>query len=99
MNPRVKEIISIEPFTIKALWSDGKVRMIDFGNFLSEFKQNEESHYYKILQKETFEKAKTDGRTIYWDNIAEMVDTDGSLIPGPWDFCPDVLFQNAVLLE
>lgn len=99
MNPRVKEILSVEPYIVKALWSDGKVRTIDFDQFLSDFKQKEDSHYYKILQKDTFKKAKTDGRTIYWDNVAEMVDTDGSIIPGPLDFCPDVLFQHAVVSE
>ncbi|MCF0051216.1 hypothetical protein MUK70_24865 [Dyadobacter chenwenxiniae] len=97
MNPRVKEILSIKPFTIKVLWSDDKVRTIDFGSFLSDYFQKEHSLYYKILNEQRFLEAKTDGRTIYWDNVSEMVDYDGKLIPAPLDFCPDVLFQQSVL--
>lgn len=99
MNPRVKEILSIKPFVIKALWSDDKVRTIDFGSFLSDYFQKEQSLYFKILNEQRFQEAKTDGRTIYWDNVSEMVDYDGKLIPAPLDFCPDVLFQQSVLVD
>ncbi|MCF2490425.1 hypothetical protein [Dyadobacter sp. CY347] len=99
MNPRVNEILSIEPFTIKALWSDDKVRTIDFGSFLSDYFQKEQSIYFKILNEEQFRKAKTDGKTIYWENVAEMVDYDGKLVPAPLDFCPDVLFAQSELIS
>jgi len=39
MNPRVKEITSINPFFIHALWSNNEVRKIDFGKFLSDYFQ------------------------------------------------------------
>ncbi|SKC10209.1 hypothetical protein [Dyadobacter psychrophilus] len=99
MNPRVKEILSIKPYIIEALWSDDKVRKIDFGSFLSDYFQKEQSHYYKILNEQRFLEAKTDGRTIYWDDVSEMVDYDGKLIPAPLDFCPDVLFEQSVLAD
>ncbi|MCE7067695.1 hypothetical protein [Dyadobacter sp. CY326] len=99
MNPRVKKILSIEPFVIKALWSDDKVRTIDFGLFLSEYFQKEQSLYHKILDKNRFLEAKTDGRTIYWDDLVEIIDYDGKSIPAPLDFCPDVLFQQSSLAE
>ena len=99
MNPRVKEIISIEPFVIKALWSDDKVRTIDFGSFLSEYFQKEQSVYFKILNEERFMEAKTDGRTIYWEDVSEMIDYDGKLISAPLDFSPDVLLQHSLLAD
>ena len=49
MYPRVKQILSIDPFTVKALWNDDKVRVTDFGHFLSEYFQKKESLCYKIL--------------------------------------------------
>jgi hypothetical protein len=97
MNPRVKEILAVRPFVIKAKWSDGKVRVTDFGIFLSDYFQKKDSIYFKILNEDTFLLAKTDGRTIYWDNIAEIKDYDGSNIPSPLDFDPDVLFQQSVV--
>lgn len=93
MNPRIKEILSVKPFVITSLWTDGEVRVTDFAEFLAGYEGNAESLFGKVLQPETFIQAKTDGRTIYWENLTEMEDYDGSLIAGPLDFCPDVLFQ------
>jgi hypothetical protein len=98
MNPRVKEILSVEPFVIQSLWTDDQVRRTDFGQLLAEYTGNEESLFNKILHADVFVQAKTDGRTIYWENITEMEDYDGSLIPAPLDFCPDVLFENSILI-
>lgn len=95
MNPRVKKILSAEPFIIKSLWSDGQVRITDFGKFLAAYERNKESPFGKILQPEIFILAKTDGRTILWDNMTEMEDYDGTIITAPLDFCPDVLFENS----
>jgi len=97
MNPRIEKIISINPFIIKALWTDNQVRTIDFGVFLSEYFSKPESIFHKILNNDTFKDAKTDGRTIYWDGVVEMEDYDGKKIPAPLDFCPDVLFEQSVL--
>jgi hypothetical protein len=98
MNPRIKKIISVKPYLIYALWSNDQERYIDFSRFLSEYFEKEGSIYNKILNEQTFLKAKTDGRTIYWDNIAEMIDYDGKPVPAPLDFCPDVLFKESVLV-
>lgn len=97
MNPRIKEILSAEPFIIRSLWTDGLVRITDFGKLLAEYKENRESVFGRILQPEIFMQAKTDGRTVFWDNMTQMEDYDGKLIPAPLDFCPDVLFQNSTL--
>jgi hypothetical protein len=97
MNPRVREIVDVKLFIIKALWSDGKVRVTDFGVFLSEYFEKKESIYFKILNESTFALAKTDGRTIYWDDITLIKDYDGKYIPSPLDFDPDVLLEQSVL--
>jgi hypothetical protein len=95
MNPRVKEILFIKPFVIKSLWTDGQIRMTDFGKFLADYNGNNESLFGKIFQPEIFMQAKTDGRTILWENLAEIEDYDGRIVPAPLDFCPDVLFENS----
>lgn len=96
MNPRVKEILSIKPFVIKSLWTDGQIRATNFGKFLAEYKGNTESLFGKLLQPETFNQAKADGRTIFWESMTKIEDYDGALIPAPLDFCPDVLFENSI---
>lgn len=97
MNPRVKEILSVEPFVIQSIWTDGQVRVTDFRKFLGEYEGRKDSLFGKILQPEIFIQARTDGRTILWDNLTEMEDYDGTIIPAPLDFCPDVLFENSTL--
>lgn len=51
---------------------------MDFGKFLAEYNGNDKSPFGKILQPEIFIQAKTDGRTILWENMTEMEDYDVS---------------------
>ena len=74
----------------------GKLILHNF--FLTIFKKRI-AFFYKILNEKTFLLAKTDGRTIYWDGLAEMQDADGEIISAPLDFCPDVLFEQSVLVQ
>ncbi|KAA0990241.1 DUF2442 domain-containing protein [Dyadobacter aurulentus] len=99
MNPRVKKIVSIDFYVITVLWSDGIIRAIDFGNFLAEYFQRANSPYYQLLQPNIFKKAKTDGRTIYWDNLVQIIDYNGKPIAAPLDFDPDVLFELSKPLD
>jgi len=99
MNPRVKKIVSVSPFIVDALWTNNEVRRIDFSKFLSEYSNKDNSIFFKILNENTFMKAKTDGRTIYWEDLATMHDYNGKIISAPLDFCPDVLFEKSVLVS
>lgn len=73
LNSRVKKIVSIEPYRIDAVWSNDEVGRIDFAKFLAEYFEKN-SIYFKILNEVSSCKAKTDGRTIYWEGIVEMKD-------------------------
>ncbi|TDE12415.1 hypothetical protein [Dyadobacter psychrotolerans] len=99
MNPRVRKIVSVSPFTVDALWTNNEVRRIDFSKFLSDYFDKDKSVFFKILNEDTFMQAKTDGRTIYWEGLATMQDYDGNVISAPLDFCPDVLFEKSVLVS
>jgi Protein of unknown function (DUF2442) len=92
MNPRVKKIIDVKPFAVTVKWTNGETRIVDFNEFLSEEKGKKGSVFKKLFNPETFMKVRTDGRTLYWENLTEMLDENGRAIPAPIDFCPDVLF-------
>ena len=94
MNPRISRILDVTPFLITVEWSNGEKTKIDFAYFLSE-ERNKDSVFSKLFVKEIFNKVKTDGRTLYWDSMTEMIDTDGTAIPARLDFCPDVLYKLA----
>ena len=94
MNPRISRILEIKPFLVTVEWSNGEKNSIDFADFLSE-ERTKDSIFSKLLLTENFFKVKTDGRTLYWDAMTEIIDTNGALIPAPIDFCPDVLYEIA----
>ena len=94
MNPRISRILEIKPFLVTVEWSNGEKNSIDFADFLSEEK-DKDSIFSQLLLKEKFLKVKTDGRTLYWDSMTEMIDIDGTSISAPIDFCPDVLYEIA----
>ena len=96
---RINSIISIDSFAITALWSDGIVRVVDFGNFLADYFQKPDSVYFQLLQANTFKKAKIDGRTIYWDDLISIIDYNGDRVAAPLDFDPDVLFSISQPLD
>lgn len=92
MNPRIAKIVDVKPFLVTVEWTIGQTKTIDFASFLSAEK-GKDSIFAKLLQREIFARVKTDGRTLYWDAMTEMIDTDGSVIAAPIDFCPDVLYD------
>lgn len=98
MLPRIKSILAIEPFKVTTLWNTGEVREIDFIPLLAEYEAKPQSHFYPLLNPTEFSKVQTDGRTLYWDNLATMRNYSGEAIPAPLDFCPDVLFANSRLI-
>ncbi|MBY0435203.1 MAG: DUF2442 domain-containing protein [Cyclobacteriaceae bacterium] len=94
MNPRIARIVEVKPFLVTVEWTNGEVKSIDFDKFLMR-ERNVDSIFSKLFQKEIFSQVKTDGRTLYWDALTEMIDIDGSKIAAPIDFCPDVLYNSS----
>ncbi len=88
MLPRIKSILSAEPYSIKCLWTTGEIRTIEFENELKS------EGLSKLLDKIIFASVKLDmeAGTIYWDNLLNYTDLDGLIKSGPLDFCPDVLY-------
>jgi|ERR1039458_574311 hypothetical protein len=93
MLPRIKDILSVESYSIKCLWNTGEIRIIDLEKELSNNKSD--SVLGKLLDKEIFSTVKVDNEsgTIYWDNLLNYHDLDGTVKKGPLDFCPDVLYS------
>src|SRR5213082_1327768 len=96
MNPRVEKILEVRPFSVKIKWTNGQIKTVDFSKFLSDERQQKHSLFNKLFDDKIFLNVKTDGRTLYWENLTEMIDEHGKAIPAPLDFCPDVLYDNAM---
>jgi hypothetical protein len=97
MLPRIKSIEFVKPYIIRALWTTGELREIDFNSILKPYTSKPESSIGRLLDPEIFVQAKVspECQTICWDGLIKMRLKDGSTIPAPLDFCPDVLFENS----
>ena len=97
MLPRVKTILSVEPYKVRCLWNTGEVREVDFQPYLDESKA--EGPIARLANEKLFCEVKTDGRTLYWDNLLIMIDYDGTQQLAPLDFDPDVMYQRSRLMS
>jgi len=97
MLPRVQKILAVEPYKVVCLWNTGEVREVDFEPYFVETKPH--SPINKLADRQVFNNVKTDGRTLYWDNLLTMIDYDGSHHPAPLDFDPDVMYQRSQIVK
>lgn len=98
MLPRIRQILSVDPYKVTCLWSTGEVREIDLQPFLADSAGKPGSPVNQLVDKHLFEQVKTDGRTLYWDNLLTMIDYDGTRKPAPLDFDPDVMYERSRLV-
>jgi hypothetical protein len=98
MLPRIKKIISVAPYTLVCEWTNGEIRAIQMEEKLKEWAGEPNSIYKRLLDKAIFIKVKLDtaSKTIFWDNLIKMKDTDGTFFSAPLDLDPDVLYQMSV---
>jgi Protein of unknown function (DUF2442) len=94
--PRIKTILAVDPYKVTCLWTTGEVREIDFQPYLTN--SNPQGPIARLTDKQLFNTVKTDGRTLYWDNLLTMIDYDGTHHPAPLDFDPDVMYRNSRLV-
>ena len=95
MLPGILKIIDVKPYFIICEWNTGETRIIDFEKKLLSKSNSESSSYKKLLDKNIFELVKLDTtiKTIYWEGLSKMIDTDGSVFPANLDFSPEVLYE------
>lgn len=89
----IEKIIEVRNYTIKALWNDGLEREINLIDFLNKKAKITNSSYNKILDLDEFSKVKCDGTTLYWENMIEYKDIDGSVHIGNLDISPELLYD------
>jgi hypothetical protein len=99
MLPRISQILSVVPYKVTCLWNTGEIREVDLQPLLIDSATRPNSPVNRLLDKRLFEQVKTDGRTLYWDNLLTMIDYDGSQHLAPLDFDPDVMYERSQLLS
>ncbi|MBI4645890.1 MAG: DUF2442 domain-containing protein [Bacteroidia bacterium] len=95
MIPCILKIKKVEPYKITCVWNTKESRIIDLEDELKKWATSKDSPYFKLLDKNIFLQVKLDklAKTISWENLAIMINTNGERIPAPLDFCPDFLYK------
>ncbi len=89
----IVEILNKEPYKITCRWNDRTISTIDLHEFILEKSKNRDNSYSQLLNKERFMQVKCDGVTLYWENGIKCRDTDGTIMPGPLDIAPELLYE------
>ncbi|MCY7351202.1 MAG: DUF2442 domain-containing protein [Cytophagaceae bacterium] len=97
MLPRIKQIVSVQPYKVTYLWNTGEVREVDLQPYITASKSN--GPIARLADEHLFEQVKTDGRTLYWDNLLTVIDYDGSQKSAPLDFDPDVMYSMSRIVS
>jgi len=97
--PRIAQIITIAPFCIVCLFTNGETRHIDFKHLLDEWKTNETT--LKLLDFEEFKQVSiSESKTLQWANINVYLPfLPTNLQHQPYDLDPDVLYQQSTLIN
>lgn len=97
MLPRIKKIMAVEPYKVVCLWSTGEVRQVDLQSYITDSRP--QGPIARLADAHLFGQVKTDGRTLYWDDLLTVIDYDGSQKPAPLDFDPDTLYATSRLVS
>ncbi|MBM2813648.1 MAG: hypothetical protein HW421_410 [Ignavibacteria bacterium] len=89
----IEKILEVKPYTIKTLWNDGSVRLINLEEFIKKKSLNPNSSFKKLKNSDVFIKVKCDGTSLYWENLIKYKDLDGGEKDGNLDISPELLFE------
>lgn len=89
----IEKIVDVSNYKVKALWSDGIVRLVDFENFIKHKTQAKHSSYSKLLDTSEFARIKCDGTTLYWEDLISYKDIDGTVKTGNLDIAPELVYD------
>ena len=95
MIPRIKKIISVEPYKIVCLWNTNETRLIDFNIWITDASTKPNSILYKLSNPSIFLSVILDEEqeNIVWPNLLPMRDGTGIVEYAGLDFSPDILYN------
>ena len=88
---RINKIIAVDPFKILLSWDNGEKKQIDFKNIFP----NKIGIYKQLFVPEIFNKVQTNGRSLFWPDLAKVIDENGQEIITDLDFCADMIYENS----
>lgn len=90
----VTNILEVNAYQILCEFDKKENRVINFDEILSSTKN---SFVQKLKDIEIFRKVKLDtvSKTLYWENLAQIKDYDGTIKTCELDFDPNVLYNNS----
>lgn len=89
-----KEILRVESFTIVCKFNNGEVRKLEVDKVFAN--KLDDVYIWKVLTQPVFDLVKIgEFGQLYWENVAQMKDLDGSMIPCEYDMSPEFVYHNS----
>ena len=82
----INSIVSIEPNFITVMFDGKEARRINFTSIITDFPALNDAAVFNSVTLDDYP-------TLKWDDLARIKELDGSIVPGPLDFSPDVLYS------
>lgn len=94
--PRIVEIISIEPYQITCLFTDGQIRLVNLQPLSDTWKQD--TRTASLLDFDVFKQVSvSEHGTLHWTNVlVHLPFLPPELQYQPYDLDPDVLYEQSV---
>ena len=89
----ITKIEKVEGYKVICVFDSTELRSVDFNKMIE---QNTQSNFIQKLKDiNTFNMVRLDpvAKTLYWENLAQMRDYDGTVKPCELDFDPNVLYE------
>lgn len=98
--PRIAKILAVEPFQITTLWTSAEIRQIDFAPLFENWRQDNDSRLFPLLNFETFSQvALSSAHTLCWPTVNVQIQLANRVLEGPLDLDPDELYRQSVLVQ
>lgn len=98
--PRIARILTVEPFAITALWTNGEVRRNDFEPLFEDWKHDKDTQLFPLFDFEIFKLVSiSPTRTLCWPTVLIEVKLNRKTIEGPLDLDPDELYRQSALVR
>lgn len=98
--PRISRILSIEPFSITAVWTTAEIRRNEFAPLFAQWKADDDRQLFPLFDFDTFKQvAVSPTHTLHWPTVPVRITLPRRTIDGVLELDPDELYRQSVLVQ
>lgn len=99
MEAEIVEVIAIEPFSIIAKWSDGRIRRNDYGQKIQEWKESKNVVYQKLAIWQNFMNITIRNGVLSWPGVRVEFNLGNVHLSEPFEMDPGVMMRDSEVVS